>query len=119
MALGTHKWPHYFEDCLPEHSQAGSDPSPLLLDNCAIHHWIYVSLDSRLSEEGFSAFGATSPQSLTFPFYNCLLSLTTSNFCCLLKSCCAMITCAMKLDHLAELVRAQPVPGKDTDPEMC
>lgn len=53
MALGTHNWAHYFEDCLPEHSQAGSDPSSLLLDNCAIHHWIYFSLDSRQSKEGF------------------------------------------------------------------
>lgn len=119
MALGTHNWAHYFEDCLPEHSQAGTDPSPLLLDNCAIHHWIYFSLDSRRSEEGFSVLGAASPQSLTFPFHNGLLSLAAPNFCCLLKSCCAVITCAMKLDRLEESVRAQPVPSKDTDSEMC
>lgn len=116
---GTHNCPAYFEDCLAGHSQAGSDPSPLQLDNCAIHHWIYVSMDSRLSEGEFSASGVTSLQSLTFLFHNCLLSLATSNFCCLLKSCWAMITCATKLDHFTDLVIAQPVSGEDTDPEMC
>lgn len=42
------------------YSQAGSDQSPLLLDSCTIDHCIYVSLDSSLKQEEFSALGTLS-----------------------------------------------------------
>lgn len=42
------------------YSQAGSDQSPLLLDSRTIDHCIYVSLDSSLKQEEFSALGTLS-----------------------------------------------------------
>lgn len=119
MTLGTNNQTNDFEDFPVQTFPGWQCPNTSTVGQLCSTPLYLCFPRLEVEEEELPALGTASPYSLTFVFHNCLISLATSNFCCLLKSCCVVIICAMKLSHLAELVIACPVAGEDAESEMC